>query len=52
MSNAVTSGGPEPTYERVASGHETFHCAKAFACEWGVVLPELNIAYEVWGELS
>lgn len=52
MSNAVTSGGPEPTYERVVSGHETFHCAKAFACEWGVVLPELNIAYEVWGELS
>ena len=52
MSNSVTSVGPEPTYERVISGFETFHSAEAFACEWGKVLPELNIAYETWGELS
>ena len=46
------SAGPEPEYERVVSGYDTFHYAKPFECEWGGVLPELNLAWESWGELS
>ena len=45
-------GGPEPRYDRVVSGYETFHHAKPFACAWGGVLPELTLAYETWGTLS
>jgi homoserine O-acetyltransferase len=44
--------GPEPRYDRVVSGYETFHHREPFACEWGGVLPELTVAYETWGELS
>jgi homoserine O-acetyltransferase len=49
--SAITDG-PEPQYERVVSGYETFHHAQEFRCEWGGLLPELSIAYETWGELS
>lgn len=52
MPDPIPSAGPEPNYERVVSGYETLHSPKAFRCEWGTVLPELNIAYETWGELS
>lgn len=52
MSNPLITTGPEPTYERVVSGYETFHSQQDFACEWGAVLPEIDIAYETWGELS
>jgi homoserine O-acetyltransferase len=45
------AGGPEPQYERVVSGYETYHHDRPFACEWGV-LPEFEIAYETWGTLS
>ncbi len=44
--------GPEPEYERVVSGYETFHSSKDFHCEWGGMLPEVTIAYETWGELN
>jgi homoserine O-acetyltransferase len=44
--------GPEPYYDRVVSGYQTFHHPHAFTCEWGGVLPELSIAYETWGRLS
>lgn len=44
--------GPEPHYDRVVSGYETFHSAEPFVCEWGGVLPELSLAYETWGTLS
>ncbi len=44
--------GPEPTYDKVVSGYETFHHPDEFRCEWGGVLPELSIAYETWGDLS
>ncbi len=44
--------GPEPQYDRIVSGYETFHSASAFSCEWGGVLPSLTVAYETWGELS
>jgi len=44
--------GPEPHYDRVVSGYETFRHREPFTCEWGGVLPELSVAYETWGELS
>ena len=44
--------GPEPEYERVVSGYETFVHSAELKCEWGGTLPEVTIAYETWGELS
>lgn len=41
--------GPEPEYEKVVSGYETFHHRARFACEWGGALPEFTLAYESWG---
>lgn len=52
MSNPIIPAGPEPAYQRVVSGYETLHSATPFECEWGGVLPEIDIAYESWGELS
>jgi len=43
---------PEPQYEKVVSGYETFHRPGTFTCEYGGELPELTIAYETWGRLS
>jgi homoserine O-acetyltransferase len=45
-------GGPEPHYDRVVSGYETFHHAEPFVCEHGDALPELTLAYETWGALA
>jgi homoserine O-acetyltransferase len=44
--------GPEPHYDRVVSGYETYHHARPFACEWGGELPEFTLAYETWGTLA
>jgi homoserine O-acetyltransferase len=44
--------GPEPSYDKVVSGYETFHHPREFGCEWGGVLPSFSIAYESWGVLS
>ena len=44
--------GPEPHYDRVVSGYETFHSPEPFPCEWGGVLPGFSLAYETWGTLS
>ena len=44
--------GPEPQYEKVVSGYETFHSARPFECEWGGTLPEVSLAWESWGNLS
>ena len=52
MQDQDLPGGPEPVYDRVASGYQTFHSPLEFVCEWGGVLPELSLAYETWGELS
>jgi homoserine O-acetyltransferase len=52
MAERETDQGPEPTYDKVVSGYETFHYAEQFSCEWGGVLPSLSLAYECWGELS
>jgi homoserine O-acetyltransferase len=50
--DAEIPGGPEPQYDRVVSGYETFHRPEPFDCQWGGVLPELSLAYETWGELA
>ncbi len=52
MRRSPVSIGPEPQYERVVSGYDTFHHGQPFRCEWGGVLRELDIAYETWGTLS
>jgi homoserine O-acetyltransferase len=52
MTNRNIPTGPEPVYDRVVSGYESFHSAQPFVCEWGGVLPELTLAYETWGERS
>jgi homoserine O-acetyltransferase len=52
MTNRKIPTGPEPVYDRVVSGYETFHSAQPFTCEWGGVLPEFTLAYETWGERS
>ncbi len=44
--------GPEPVYEKVVSGYETFHYQQPFVCDWGGELPGFALAYETWGELS
>ena len=52
MSRSSIPVGPEPQYEKVVSGYETFHSDHAFECEWGGVLPQIDLAWESWGELS
>lgn len=52
MSDPTITAGPEPAYQRVVSGYETFHSPHEFKCEWGGVLPEVDVAYETWGKLS
>ena len=52
MARSSIPVGPEPQYEKVVSGYETFHSDRAFECEWGGVLPEIDLAWESWGELS
>ncbi len=52
MQDQDLPSGPEPVYDRVASGYQTFHSPREFVCDWGGVLPELSLAYETWGELS
>ena len=49
--SAIPSG-PEPQYDKVVSGYETFHSPCSFHCEWGGLLPEITLAYETWGTLS
>jgi len=44
--------GPEPNYDRVVSGYQSFHHSEPFRCEWGGELPGFTLAYESWGELA
>ena len=46
----MSQDGPEPQYEKVVSGYETFHSPDPFPCDHGGELPELTIAYESRGE--
>ncbi|XP_077986854.1 uncharacterized protein LOC144441179 [Glandiceps talaboti] len=45
--------GPEPQYQKVVSGFKTYHHERPFHLKYNSgILPELNIAYETWGELN
>ncbi len=44
--------GPEPTYDKIVSGYQTFHHEGPLPLDWGGTLPGFDIAYETWGELS
>ena len=44
--------GPEPTYDKIVSGYQTFRHEDRFPLDWGGTLPGFDIAYETWGELS
>ncbi len=44
--------GPEPTYDKVVSGYQTFHHPHPFTLDWGAALPSFDIAWESWGEIS
>lgn len=47
------SAGPEPQYDKIVSGYDTFHYTRPFYMKYSMgVLPELKIAYETWGELN
>ncbi|GAB1600525.1 serine O-succinyltransferase-like [Argonauta hians] len=45
--------GPEPQYDVIKSGYELFTYNQPFFMKYGGrVLPQLNLAYETWGELN
>lgn len=45
-------GGPEPSYSFVQSGFEVYKSQKPIFFDNGGFLPDFEIAYETWGELS
>ncbi|MCH2170212.1 homoserine O-acetyltransferase [Myxococcota bacterium] len=51
MTSHVTQG-PEPQYDRIVSGYQTYRHASPFVCDWGGQLSEIEIAYETWGKLT
>ncbi len=52
MANQDIPQGPEPTYDKVVSGYQTFHHPQPFTLDWGGALPSFDIAWESWGEIS
>ncbi|KAF2144165.1 uncharacterized protein K452DRAFT_296397 [Aplosporella prunicola CBS 121167] len=42
--------GPEPTY--TTGHHLNYRSQEPMLCDWGGILPEVNIAYEAWGNLN
>ncbi|KAK9475824.1 Alpha/Beta hydrolase protein [Lipomyces japonicus] len=44
--------GPEPTYSKNLSGFSLFHSPSPLRLDYGGILPEFDIAYETWGQLS
>lgn len=44
--------GPEPAYQKVVSGYETFRYPHRYALDYGGTLPGFQIAYETWGTLN
>ncbi|CAO3681568.1 unnamed protein product [Umbelopsis ramanniana] len=45
-------GGPEPSYDKVVTGYETFNYSSPFLLDHGGILPNFDIAYETWGKLN
>jgi len=39
-------------YGEEIKGFEVFHYPENFHCYYGGILPEIQIAYETWGELN
>lgn len=49
----IPSSGPEPAYEKIQSGYNICRIEEPFHLRLNNgVLPELEIAYETWGELN
>ncbi|XP_055342991.1 uncharacterized protein LOC129591379 [Paramacrobiotus metropolitanus] len=45
--------GPEPNYEKIVSGYQVFRHSEPFNFQYNQgVIPQLQIAYETWGELN
>lgn len=44
--------GPEPNYCTLTTGYQLFHHPRRFELSYGQSLPEFDIAYETWGQLS
>ncbi|KAJ2814015.1 homoserine O-acetyltransferase [Coemansia furcata] len=44
--------GPEPTYEKIVTGYQTYQHGSPFICDHGGQLPSMRIAYETWGHLN
>lgn len=44
--------GPEPSYDNIVTGYETFEYNKPFLLDHGGILPKMTIAYETWGQLN
>ncbi|KAI9321810.1 Alpha/Beta hydrolase protein [Dichotomocladium elegans] len=44
--------GPEPSYDKVVTGYETFEYSHPFLLDHGGILPKFDIAYETWGTLN
>ncbi|KAF7728633.1 hypothetical protein EC973_005860 [Apophysomyces ossiformis] len=44
--------GPEPSYDKVVTGYETFEYPHPVLLDHGGILPKLNLAYETWGTLN
>ncbi|KAJ2683825.1 Serine O-succinyltransferase [Coemansia spiralis] len=41
--------GPEPTYEKIVTGYQTYQHPSPFTCDHGGQLTGMRIAYETWG---
>ena len=45
--------GPEPKYERINTGYQTYKLPRSFHFQYNNgLLPEVQIAYETWGKLN
>lgn len=49
---AELDNGPEPSYDKVVTGYETFEYPHPFLLDHGGILPKFDIAYETWGQLN
>ena len=47
------SQGPEPKYDKVVTGYKVYHHKEPFKFQYNDgILPELQVAYETYGELN